>query len=163
MICHLLISIIDGGGIKLKYTEGRLGRVFVIRLEEGDIVPDCIEEFAGNKNISIAHVSLLGTFMEGEVIVGPRKTSENPPRPMDLPIYEAHETIATGIIAPDMNGKPILHIHGALGRSGNTIMGCLRKGVKAWVCCEVVLQEILGVDARRLLDEKTGFTLLNLD
>jgi len=43
----------------LKYLEGRLGRVFVIRLEEGDIVPDCIEEFAGNKNISIAHVSLL--------------------------------------------------------------------------------------------------------
>lgn len=146
----------------MKATEGKLGRVFVIRLEEGDIVPDCIEEFASDKNISIAHLSMLGTLMEGEVIVGPRKTSENPPRPMDLPIYEAHETIASGVIAPDKNGKPVLHIHGALGRSGNTITGCLRKGVKAWVCCEVILQEILDVDAKRLLDEKTGFTLLNL-
>ncbi|AHM57777.1 hypothetical protein EAL2_808p02720 (plasmid) [Peptoclostridium acidaminophilum DSM 3953] len=146
----------------MKATEGKLGRVFVIRLEEGDIVPDCIEEFASEMNISIAHLSMLGTLMDGEIIVGPRKTSENPPNPMALPIYEAHETIATGIIAPDKTGKPILHIHGALGRSGNTITGCLRNGVKAWVCCEVILQEIIGVDARRLFDEKTGFTLLNL-
>lgn len=146
----------------MKVKEGKLGRVFMLRIEEGDRIPDCIEEFAKNNNISIAHVSMLGTLMDGEVIVGPRKTSENPPKPMDLPIYEAHETIATGVIAPDKNEKPILHIHGALGRSGNTIMGCLRNGVKAWVCCEAIVQEILEVDAKRLYDEKTGFTLLNL-
>ncbi|KDR94128.1 hypothetical protein SAMN02745945_00812 [Peptoclostridium litorale DSM 5388] len=34
----------------MKATEGKLGRVFVIRLEEGDILPDCIEEFASVKN-----------------------------------------------------------------------------------------------------------------
>ncbi|WP_432664067.1 DNA-binding protein [Wukongibacter baidiensis] len=146
----------------MKATEGKLGRVFMLRLEEGDMIPDCIEKFAMDNNISTAHVSMLGTLMEGEIIVGPRKTSENPPRPMDLPIYEAHETIATGVIAPDKDEKPILHIHGALGRSGGTIMGCLRNGVKSWICCEVIVQEILGVHAKRLRDEKTGFTLLNL-
>jgi len=146
----------------LKSTEGMLGRVFMLRLEEGDMIPDCIEQFAMDNNISTAHVSMLGTLMEGEVIVGPRKTSANPPQPMDLPIYEAHETIAIGVIAPDKNENPVLHIHGALGRSGNTIMGCLRNGVKSWICCEAIVQEILEVDAKRLYDEKTSFTLLNL-
>jgi uncharacterized protein len=31
--------------VKMKATEGRIGRVFIIRLEDGDIVPGCIEKF----------------------------------------------------------------------------------------------------------------------
>lgn len=30
-------------------SEGRLGRVFVLRLEDGDRVPDCIEAFAAER------------------------------------------------------------------------------------------------------------------
>lgn len=146
----------------MRAAEGRTGRVFVLRLDDGDVIPGCIEKFAEAKNISVGHVVLIGGISKGNIIVGPRKTSENPPDPVALPIDEAHEVVALGIIAPAADGKPVLHIHGALGRAGKTITGCLRKGVSTWLVGEAVIYEILGVDAKRLRDEKTGFTLLNV-
>lgn len=44
----------------MKATEGKPGRVFVLRLEDGDIVPDCIKQFAAAKNIKVGHVVLVG-------------------------------------------------------------------------------------------------------
>ena len=76
---------------------------------------------------------------------------------MLLPIDGAHEVVASGIIAPSEDGKPVLHIHGALGRSGTTITGCLRKGVSVWHIGEAIIYEIIGTDAKRLPDKKTGY------
>lgn len=146
----------------MKSAEGRIGRVFVLRLEDGDMVPACIEKFAEEKGITVALVVMLGSIREGNIVVGPRKSTENPPDPMALPLDGAHEVVASGIIAPLKDGKPVLHIHGALGRSGVTITGCLREGVSVWHVCEAVIHEIAGVEAKRLYDEKTGFTLLNI-
>ncbi len=33
----------------MKACEGRIGRVFIIELEDGDVVPECIEQFAEQK------------------------------------------------------------------------------------------------------------------
>ena len=75
-------------------------------------------------------VVLTGGLGAGEVIVGPRDSSAMPPDPMRLPIDGAHEVAAVGVLAPDESGRPVLHIHGALGRSGQTLTGCLREGVR---------------------------------
>jgi len=83
-----------------------------------------------------------------------------PPEPMLLPIDSAHEVAGVGVLAPDENGKPVLHIHAALGRSGQTMTGCLRPGVKTWLVAEAILYEILGARATRVKDNKSGFTLL---
>lgn len=147
----------------MKVSEGKIGRVFVMRLEEGDIIPHCIEEFAAEKSIAVGHVTIVGAIREGQVVVGPRKTDEMPPNPMTLPVNGSHEILATGVIAPTAEGKPVLHIHGALGRSGQTLTGCLREGVSTWHVAEVILYEIEGVDAKRLYDQETGFTLLNVE
>jgi predicted DNA-binding protein with PD1-like motif len=32
----------------LKCSEGRVGKVFILRLEDGDIIPECIVKFADN-------------------------------------------------------------------------------------------------------------------
>lgn len=146
----------------MRVTEGKIGRVFIIRLEEGDIIPDCIEAFARENGISIGHAVIVGGIGAGQVVVGPRDSCEMPPDPMLLPVDGAHEVLASGIIAPDRDGKPILHIHGALGRSGSTITGCLRPGVTTWLVGEVVVYEILGVDAKRVKDERSGFALLSV-
>lgn len=147
----------------MKATEGKIGRVFILRLEDGDVVPECIEKFAKDNNIEVGHVTLLGGIHKGDIVVGPRKTTEHPPSPMTLPIDAAHEVAASGLIAPDEKGNPVLHIHGALGRAGQTITGCLRKGVEIWLVGEVIIYEIVGTDAKRLFDDKTGFTLLNVN
>jgi len=135
----------------------------MIRLEDGDILPGCIEGFAEEKGVSVGHVILVGGIGDGEVVVGPRRSNERPPQPMLLPIDGAHEVVGIGVLAPGEDGKPILHIHAALGRSGRTMSGCLRPGVTTWLVGEAILYEILGVDAVRIKDEQSGFALLDVE
>ena len=144
----------------MKVCEGQVGRVFVIRLEDGDVLPGCIERFAEENGVSVGHVILVGGIGGGEVVVGPRHSEEMPPRPMLLPIDGAHEVAGVGVIAPGQDGRPSLHIHAALGRSGKTTTGCLRPGVTTWLVGEVILYEILGAKVARVRDDKSGFELL---
>lgn len=144
----------------MKACEGQLGRVFVIRLEDGDVIPTCIERFAEEKKISVGQVLIIGGIGSGQVVVGPRYSDEMPPEPMLLPLDGAHEVVGVGIIAPSEQGKPALHMHAALGRSGKTTTGCLRPGVNTWIVGEVIICEIVGTNAARVLDNDTGFELL---
>ena len=144
----------------MKACQGKMGRVFVIRLEDGDVVPGCIERFAEENGVAVGHAVLVGGIGGGEVVVGPRCSQEMPPQPMLLPVDGAHEVVGVGVLAPDEDGKPVLHIHAALGRSGQTISGCLRPGVETWLVGEVILCEILGVKAARVRDAESGFSLL---
>ena len=144
----------------MKACQGKMGRVFVIRLEDGDVVPGSIERFAEENGVSVGHAVLVGGIGGGEVVVGPWSSQEMPPQPMLLPVDGAHEVVGVGVLAPDEDGKPILHIHAALGRSGQTISGCLRPGVKTWLVGEVILYEILGAKAVRVRDVESGFSLL---
>ena len=144
----------------MKACQGKMGRVFVIRLEDGDVVPGCIERFAEENGVSVGHAVLVGGVGGGEVVVGPRCSQEMPPQPMLLPVDGAHEVVGVGVLAPDEDGKPVLHIHAALGRSGQTMSGCLRPGVETWLVGEVILCEILGVKAARVRDAESGFSLL---
>ncbi len=144
----------------MKACEGQVGRVFVMRLEDGDVIPECIERFAKDNGVSVGQVILIGGIGDGKVVVGPQSSDEMPPQPMLLPVDGAHEVLAAGVLAPDENGKPILHIHGALGRSGQTMTGCLRPGVTTWLVVEVILYEILGTKTTRIWDEESNFTLL---
>jgi len=146
----------------MKATEGQIGRVFVIRLEDGDVVPGCIERFAEEKGITAGQVILIGGIGGGEVVVGPRRSDEMPPEPMLLPLDGAHEVAGVGVLAPGEDGKMALHIHAALGRSGKTTTGCLRPGVTTWLVGEAVIFEILGVNARRVMSKETGFALLEV-
>jgi predicted DNA-binding protein with PD1-like motif len=146
----------------MKATEGKLGRVFIVRLEDGDVVPDCLEAFAKDKGIKTAQVVLIGGVGGGQVVSGPRYTDETPPDPVLIPVDGAHEVAGIGIIAPDEHGSPVLHIHAALGRGGRTLTGCLRPGVTTWLVGEAVIYEILGVDVKRLPDKASGFNLLDV-
>ena len=144
----------------MEACEGRIGRVFVIRLEDGDVVPECIERFAKEKRVSVGQAILVGGIGSGDVVVGPRRREERPPEPMLLPIDGAHEVVGVGVLAPDEDGNPTLHIHAALGRAGQTMTGCLRQGVTTWLVGEVILYEVLGADMVRTKDKQSGFGLL---
>ena len=146
----------------MKASEGEIGRVFVVRLEDGDVVPDCLERFAAENSIKVGQVILIGGIGSGEVVVGPRSSDEMPPQPMLLPVDGAHEVVGVGIIAPGEDGKPVLHIHAALGRSGQTMTGCLRPGVKTWLVGEAIIYEILGAKVSRLPDKASGFSLMEM-
>jgi predicted DNA-binding protein with PD1-like motif len=85
-----------------------------------------------------------------------------PPDPILLPVDGAHEAAGMGILSPDEDGKPVLHIHASLGRAGKSMTGCLRPGVKTWLVGEAIIYEILGTTAKRRMDEDSGFVLLDV-
>ncbi len=147
----------------MKAAAGSIGRIFIIRLEDGDVVPECLERFASENAVGCAQVILLGGIGGGSVVVGPRKSDATPPEPMLLPVDGAHEVAAVGLLVPDAAGKPMLHIHGALGRAGQTVTGCLRPGVNTWLVGEAVMIEVLGTAAARRPDGATGFSLLDVE
>jgi len=144
----------------MKAAEGKIGRVFVLRLEDGDMVPGCIERFAAEKGVQVGFALLVGGVGSGEVVVGPEVSSARPAKPMFRGVSDAHEVAAVGVLAPDAQGRPVLHIHGSLGRAGATVSGCFRKGLKTWVTGEVILYEVTGTPAVRLDDPVAGFALL---
>jgi uncharacterized protein len=147
----------------MKSIEGVSGRVFVLRLDQDDLLPKCIEDFAAEKQIRLAQVVFIGGIYQGNLVTGPRKTADLQPDPIVLPVNEAHDAFALGIIAPADNGRPVLHIHGALGRSGQTITGCFQSGVSVWLVGEAVIYEILsGSTARRVVDKTAKLTLFEI-
>lgn len=146
----------------MKAAAGSIGRIFIIRLEDGDRVPDCLEQYAAENAVRCAQVILLGGIGGGNLVVGPRRSDEMPPEPMLLPVDGAHEVAAVGLLVPGPDGQPMLHIHGALGRAGQTVTGCLRPGVDTWLVGEAVMIEVLGTAAARQADAATGFSLLEV-
>jgi predicted DNA-binding protein with PD1-like motif len=147
----------------MKSVEGSLGRVFVLRLEDGDRLPDCIERFAAEKNIKNAYCALVGGIGGGKIVVGPEEGAVIPPRIMLADILGVHESAGVGMIFPDADGAPKLHMHATFGRGEEVRTGCIRPGIDVWVIGEFVLIELLGLDIARRRDPKTGFELLTVD
>ena len=146
----------------MKASEGQIGRVFVMRLEDGDVVPDCIERFAEDKGISSGFAIMVGGAGEGRIVAGD-KSQTGPVEQILVPVEDSHEVMGVGVLAPREDGKPVLHMHAALGRSDKTITGCFQHGVKTWLVGEVILYEIVGANAVRSRDKESGLTLLKIE
>jgi len=145
----------------MKYSEARTGRVFVIRLEDGDVLHECVERFAAEHGVTAATVVAVGgADKTSRIVVGPEQGRAFPLVPMEHELTEVHELAGVGTLFPDEECHPVLHMHAALGRKGAASAGCVRAGVKTWHVLEVVLTEIVETGARRLPDTATGFKLL---
>jgi len=146
----------------MKYSEAKQGRVFIIRLEDGDIVHETLERFAVEHNIQAASlIALGGADKESILITGPEHSRSEKIVPMTNTLSDAHEILGVGTIFPDETGHPHLHMHFACGRDKKVTAGCIRRGVKTWHVIEVVMTELVGTNARRLPDPVIGFSLLN--
>jgi predicted DNA-binding protein with PD1-like motif len=145
----------------VKYAQATHGRVFVVRLEDGEILHEKIEEFAAEMGVGAAALVAVGGADKGStLVVGPEKGRALPVVPMERVLGGVHEIAGAGTIFPDENGKPVLHMHAACGRRDTAIAGCVRRGVKVWRTVEVVIFEIACPSARRVYDEAVGFSML---
>jgi len=135
--------------------------VFAIRLEHGERMPEALEGFAAEKGVQCGLAIMVGGVEDGSrVVVGPEEGSVIPPVPIIRAISGVHEVAALGTLFPDEADKPVLHMHAALGREGGTTTGCLRAGIVTWHVLEIILIEVTGLDAIRVHDAQTGFSLL---
>jgi len=147
----------------MKYTQAKQGRIFVIRLEDGDIIHEEIEKLAREQSIKAAALIIIGgADKESKCIVGPEHGRAASVVPMEHILDNVHEITGTGTIFPDEKGEPVLHMHIACGRQTSTITGCVRKGVRVWHLMEVVLIELVDTKAARLFDKNMGFSLLQV-
>ena len=145
----------------MKYSEAKPGRVFVIRLEDGDVVHETLEAFAVEKGIRAASLIVLGGADRGSVLVtGPVEGRAFPIEAKSTVLDNVHEVAGTGTIFPDETGRPVLHMHMACGRDHATVTGCIRNGVKVWQVMEVILHELTETSGVRKRDAATGFELL---
>ena len=146
----------------MKYSQAKQGRIFVIRLEDGDVVHEAIEIFATQQSINAATLIVLGCADEGStLVVGPREGRTLPIEPMTHILQNVHEVAGVGTVFPDDEGKPLLHMHMACGRRAETTTGCVRRGVRVWQVMEIILFELLDSTGVRLLEPASGFKLLN--
>jgi predicted DNA-binding protein with PD1-like motif len=145
----------------MKYARADKGRVFVVRLDDGEILHEKIEEFAASMGIRAAALVALGGADRGSVlVVGPEKGRALPVQPMERVLGGVHEITGTGTIFPDESGKPVLHMHISCGRKDSAVTGCVRRGVKVWRVVELVLFEIDCPSAKRVHDSAAGFSML---
>lgn len=108
----------------MKYSEARQGRVFILRLEDGEVVHEVIEQFAVDQEISAASVVIVGGADDGStLVVGPEEDRGLPLNPMKLTLENVHEVTGTGTLFRDDEGTPLLHMHIACGRKNETITG----------------------------------------
>ena len=144
----------------MKYQGGEVGRVFVVRFEEGDDILGGLTEIAAREGLRAAAFHLVGGMKKGRFVAGPER-EEMPPIPIWREIDESHEIVGFGTIFLH-DGKPKIHFHGAFGKRDVVKMGCLREGAEAFLVLEAIVLEITGTTAIREMDPESGMVLLKL-
>jgi len=145
----------------MKVAAGQLGKVLVLRLDDGDVLHECVERAASEAGIERAAVLALGGADRGSrLIVGPEDGEAEVTVPVHTELTGASEMAAVGTLFPDEDGEPSLHMHASCGRGEKSVTGCVRAGVKTWLIQEVVVIELIGLGSVRVTDAQSGFKLL---
>ncbi len=144
----------------VKYKQGSFGRVFVLKFEDKDDLLGELKKVAAREKIMAGTIMLLGGLRSAGIVTGPKEAAI-PPDPLWVKVSDGREIIGFGTLF--WNGhEPAIHLHGAVGRDRETITGCIRRESCVYLVVEAIITEILGIDAMRTLDEKTGLVLLEL-
>jgi len=141
----------------MQYTEGQLGRVFVVRIDDGEDMLVSLRQFILDKGIQAGSVTFLGALMSGRMVTGPEEPVI-PPVPHFVMFEGGWEIFGVGTIYPG-EGGPHIHYHASVGRSGHALTGCLREKATTYLIIEAVIMEFTGLKARRIFDEKTQLHL----
>lgn len=136
----------------MQYTEGQIGRIFVVRIDDGEDLLTTLRQFIADKGIQAGSISFLGALMDGKLVTGPEKPVI-PPDPHYVFFEGGWEVFGVGTIYPG-EGGPHIHCHASVGRAGHALTGCLRERAVTYLIVEVIIYEITGLSARREFDKK---------
>lgn len=145
----------------MEYATGKAGRIIAARLFEGEELYESVEEIARRENIKAAAVLITGGFRKANVVVGPKQEA---PKivPNFLDFAGPGEVLGVGTIYRDDAG-PKLHIHTAIGKGDQAVVGCPRGGAKTFLVLEITIIEIEGINGRRKMDGEKGVSLLRFE
>ncbi len=144
----------------MKFSQAKINRVFVVKLEDEEKLPDAIEDFARKHRIERGLCIMLGGIGSGKLVAGPEKPEQIPIVPILQEIKGTSEILGVGTIFPDEKNFPRLHMHAVTGRKKDVLAGCIRPGISVWKILEFVIIELKSTKAKRKLDKKAGFSVL---
>lgn len=147
----------------MDFTEAQPGRIFILRLHQGERLDEIIEKFAFQKQVSSALCFFLGGAEDkSKVVVGPKEGKGCTIDPMVTLLKGVHEACGVGTIFTNDEGKPKLHMHASFGRDNTAVTGCVRMGVDIWLIGEVIILELTGSTAKRAKNKESSFEVLDL-
>ncbi len=144
----------------MKYTKGSLGRIFLLKFEDGDFVVDELSAFARKEKVKAGVMVFIGALNKGELATGPKKPVI-PPEPNKMNFEGGWEALGIGTIFCNKAG-PQVHIHASLGKKQKVLTGCVRGKSKVFLVIEAVVFELKGVKASKDIDPATGLNLLRI-
>ncbi|MBI4982966.1 MAG: DNA-binding protein [Candidatus Omnitrophica bacterium] len=144
----------------MKYTKGSIGRIFVLKFEDDDVLIDKLSAFIKKEKIKSATMIFIGALKKGDLVTGPKKPVI-PPEPNWVSFKDGWETMGIGTIFTNKQG-PQIHIHSAMGKKLKTLTGCVRKDSRVFLVIEAIVFELKGVKATKDIDLVTGLNLLKI-
>jgi len=144
----------------MKYTKGSLGRVFLLKFEDDDVLIDRLSAFARKEGIKSATMIFIGALKKGDLVTGPKKPVI-PPSPNKVTFKDGWEAMGIGTIFTNSKG-PQIHIHASIGKKNKVLTGCLRGKSKVFLVIEAVVLELKGIKAGKEIDPATGLNLLRI-
>ncbi len=144
----------------MRSATGKIGRVFILRFEHGDVVLREIERFCRQKKVATGVCLFIGALKKGDLAAGPRRPVI-PPEPNWVSFRDGWETMGIATVFPGKKG-PQVHVHSAMGRKNRVLAGCVRKESEVFLVLEAVLFEVSGCRARKEMDPRTGINLLSV-
>ena len=145
----------------MEYSVGKVGRVVAARLFEGEDLHGSIEQIARRENIRCAAVLVTGGFRRANVVVGP-KTEQPKIEPEFRDFAGPGEALGVGTLYWDDAG-PKLHLHTAIGKGEESLVGCPRDPTRIFLILEVTIIELTGFEAKRKPDPQAGMSLLRFE
>lgn len=144
----------------MKYTSGKIGRIFILKFEDKDIFLDKLAVFVKKEKIKAATLMFIGALKEGHLVTGPKKPVI-PPKPNKVLFNGGWEVLGIGTVFCNADG-PQIHIHGSMGKKNRVLTGCIRGKTRVFLVIEAIVFELRGVKADKSIDLKTGLNLLNI-
>jgi len=148
------------GFIDMEYSIGHTGRVILLKLNDDEDILESLESLALKEKIETGIFFVIGSLKEGSLVSG-AKTEELPVIPLWHHLRNNHEVLGIGNIFK-MEGRPKIHMHAALARGDQCLMGCLREKSKVFLVEEIIVFELLGIGALREKDMRTGLSMLRI-
>ncbi len=144
----------------MKYSKGTIGRVFLLKFEDNDVLIDNLSHLAKKERIKAATLIFIGALKQGDLVTGP-KQPVIPPQPNKLTFKDGWEVMGIGTIFTNSKG-PQIHIHASMGKKNRVLTGCVRGKSKAFLVIEAIVIELKEVKASKDIDPKTGLNLLKI-
>ncbi len=167
----------------MRYTKGSIGRIFLLKFDDDDIVLDELDKFARHEKLKAAVFVFLGALKKGHIVTGPKKPVI-PPEPNWKKFKDGWEVMGVGTIFTGEKGMPCtggalhhslrsgtgrrlvqgpqIHIHTSMGKKDKVITGCVRKDSKVFLVIEAIVFELKDVLATKDIDPQTGLNLLKI-